>query len=45
MGENALQYLKDHGWQLTAIALGLFLFLAMLLKFADQKRSRSVRQT
>jgi len=39
MGTGSIQYLRDHVWHLTAIAVGLFLFLAMLVKLADRRRA------
>jgi membrane protein YqaA with SNARE-associated domain len=39
MGTGSIQYLKDHVWHLTAIAVGLFVFLAMLVKLADRRRA------
>jgi membrane protein YqaA with SNARE-associated domain len=41
MGTSSMQYLRDHVWHLTAIAVGLFLFLAMLVKIADRRRALS----
>jgi membrane protein YqaA with SNARE-associated domain len=40
MRDNALDYLKAHVLHLTAIALGLFLFLMLLIKMADKRRRR-----
>ncbi len=42
MGDASMQYLKDHVWHLTGGALALFLFLALLVKWAD-RRHRSSR--
>jgi membrane protein DedA with SNARE-associated domain len=41
MGQSSMAYLKDHVWHLAAIAVGLFLFLALLVKIADVRRARS----
>jgi membrane protein YqaA with SNARE-associated domain len=40
MGDNALDYLKAHAIELTAIAVGLFLFLMFLVKLADKRHAR-----
>jgi membrane protein YqaA with SNARE-associated domain len=39
MGNNATQFLKEHVWHLAAIAVGLFMFLALLVKIADKRRA------
>jgi membrane protein YqaA with SNARE-associated domain len=41
MGEDAMGYLRSHVWHLTAFAVGLFLFLMLLVKMADRRRGRS----
>jgi membrane protein DedA with SNARE-associated domain len=41
--EHAMQYIKDHALHLTAIAAGLFLFLAALVKIADMRKHRATR--
>lgn len=41
MGNNAIQYVRDHALHLALFALGLFLFLMMLIKIADRRRAGS----
>jgi membrane protein DedA with SNARE-associated domain len=38
MREHAMEYIKDHAWHLTAIAVGLFLMLIALVKLADARK-------
>ena len=38
MGNDAVQYLKDHVFHLAAFAAGLFLFLMALVKWVDRRR-------
>lgn len=38
LGENSIEWLQDHGWHLTAMAVALFVFLVALVKFADYRR-------
>jgi membrane protein YqaA with SNARE-associated domain len=38
MGAQAMQYIRDHVWHLTGIAVGLFLLLAALVKFVDIRK-------
>ena len=41
MGEHAMQYIRDHAWHLTAIAVGLFLLLVTLVKLADARKQHT----
>lgn len=41
MGSNALQYLRDHVWHLTAFAAGLTFVLWILIRIADHRRERA----
>jgi membrane protein DedA with SNARE-associated domain len=38
MGDNSIQYLRDHAIHLTAFAILLFLFLVALVKWSDRRR-------
>jgi membrane protein YqaA with SNARE-associated domain len=40
MGNGAMDYVKSHALHLTAVAVGLFLFLMMLVKLSDARRAR-----
>lgn len=42
MGNNALQYLRDHALHLTAFAAALFLVLWILIRIADHRRERAL---
>ena len=41
LGENSLQWLIDHKWHLSAVAVGLFVFLYALVKLVDYRRKRT----
>jgi undecaprenyl-diphosphatase len=43
MGDNAIDYLREHVWYLTAFAVGLFLVLMILVKIADQRRAARIK--
>jgi membrane protein YqaA with SNARE-associated domain len=40
MRDHAMDYLRSHALHLTAVAVGLFLFLMLLVKLADRRRAR-----
>ncbi|MDZ4802195.1 MAG: VTT domain-containing protein [Bryobacteraceae bacterium] len=42
MGNDALHYLKDHVWHLTAFAAGLFFVLWIMIRIADHRRERAL---
>ena len=41
LGENSIGWLKDHKWELTGAALGLFVFLYALVKLVDYRRRKA----
>ena len=45
LGENSVAWLRDHKWHLTAIALGLFVFLFVLVKLIDYRRGNRGRSS
>jgi membrane protein DedA with SNARE-associated domain len=44
LGQNPLEYLKHHAGELAAVAVGLFMFLVLLVKMKDWIRRRRRRQ-
>lgn len=43
LGENSWAYLKDHTWQFAGLAVGLFVFLALLIRFSSSFRKAVVK--
>lgn len=37
VGEHSLEYLHDHTWELAGIALGLFVFLWLLIRLCERR--------
>ncbi len=42
LGQHSMSWLEDHTWHLTAVAIGLFIFLYALVRLVDWRRSRVV---
>jgi membrane protein DedA with SNARE-associated domain len=40
LGEHSMQWLLDHKWHLSLVALGLFIFCVGLVRWADWRRAK-----
>jgi membrane protein DedA with SNARE-associated domain len=45
MGDNALAYIRSHVWYLVGFAAALFVILAMIVRYADARRSSATTAT
>jgi membrane protein DedA with SNARE-associated domain len=43
MGANAMEYLKQHVWHLLGFAVALFVVLAIIMRYADQRAATATK--